>query len=300
MPNTMHFEIDSDRVMTVWLNLPHKSVNTLSVETWSDLDQLLESVDSLRPAGIVWASAKQRSFLAGADLFEMQAMDDASLDAYLSKGQRIVDRLAALPMPTVAAINGDALGGGLELALACRWRVAIDEPHIRIGLPESTLGLVPSWGGTIRLPRLVGLEVSLELMISGRPLSPAESLDKGMVDRIVPREQLLPASRQQILEPPPSSSSTAIAHNADAADYARIIAQWRARLGSDPAEEISASRCLVDIVELSYRKGHAAALEAERRGLIELRHSAASRHLMDLFFQRLAAKKTAANQASQK
>ncbi|NBU31299.1 MAG: hypothetical protein EBS41_07385, partial [Actinobacteria bacterium] len=116
--------------MTVWFDARGRSVNTLSVEMWSDLDRAMGEVESVKPVGVIFASAKPTSFIAGADLFEMQAMDDSQLDLFLAKGQRILDRIAALAIPTVAAINGDALGGGLELALACQWRIAIDEPPI--------------------------------------------------------------------------------------------------------------------------------------------------------------------------
>src|SRR5262245_59180351 len=143
MQSAIRGEIDANRGLTIWLDLPDKSVNTMSIKMWADLDEAVARIEAERPTGVVFASAKPRSFVAGADLFEMRGMDDAHLGRYLEKGQKIYDRIAALPMPTVSAINGDCLGGGFELALACKARVAIDEPHIQIGLPETKLGLVP-------------------------------------------------------------------------------------------------------------------------------------------------------------
>src|SRR3954469_13369978 len=124
------------RVAVIWLDSPGKPVNTLSRRMWADLEAAIDEVDRAKPAGVIIASAKPRSFIAGADLFEMRDMSREELDAYLVNGQRILNRLENLPMPTVAAINGDALGGGLEVALACRARVAVDDPKIQIGLPE--------------------------------------------------------------------------------------------------------------------------------------------------------------------
>src|SRR5437773_3028584 len=185
MQRAVRTEIDADQVRTVWLDLPDKSVNTMSRQMWEDLDEAVTEIESRKPTGVIFASAKPRSFMAGADLFEMRGMDDAQLQQYLEKGQKIYDRIAALPMPTVAAINGDALGGGFELALACKSRVAIDEPQIQIGLPETKLGLVPGWGGTIRLPRIIGISEALKLMLTGKSLSPRYALQIKMVDELV-------------------------------------------------------------------------------------------------------------------
>ena len=122
--------------------------------------QLHES-SRLRAKGVIFTSAKPRNFIAGADLFEIKKMTPAQAGQYLADGQTLYSRIENLPCPTVAAINGDCLGGGLELALACRSRVTADESWINIGLPEVKLGIVPGWGGTVRLPRLIGLTDAL-------------------------------------------------------------------------------------------------------------------------------------------
>ena len=197
MSPSVRLEISPDRVATIWFDLPDKTVNTLSAEAWSALARTLDEVERAAPVGVVFASAKPRSFIAGAELSEIQAMTDPQLDAHLAQGQHILDRIAAIGVPTVAAINGDALGGGFELALACRSRLAIDEPAIRIGLPETTLGLVPAWGGATRLPRLIGLSEALKLLVTGKTVSPAEALALGMVDEAVPRDGLMEAAQHR-------------------------------------------------------------------------------------------------------
>src|SRR5829696_1484632 len=124
MEPTVRFTIDADRVATILFDVPGKSVNTLAKQVWADLDRAIDQVERERPRAVIVASGKPRSFIAGADLFEMRAMSNDELNRYLEEGQRILHRLEKLPMTTVAAINGDALGGGLEVTLACAFRVA--------------------------------------------------------------------------------------------------------------------------------------------------------------------------------
>jgi len=300
MQNAVRYEIGPDRVMTVWLDLPDKSVNTMSVRMWTDLDAAVARIESEKPAAVIFASAKPKSFIAGADLFEMRAMNDAQLDEYLAKGQKIYDRIEALPMPTVAAINGDALGGGFELALACKSRIAIDEQRIQIGLPETKLGLVPGWGGTIRLPRLIGVSEALKLMCTGKSVSPPEALKFGMVDEIIPRNQLLEAAKKRATSQQKPTGSAVGSRDADRSIRAQILDKARSDTRARSGENLPAPLRLIDIVELSYEGGIEAASNAERRGLIDLRNSEAGMNLMRLFFLRTGAKKAAAEQAKGK
>src|SRR5262245_31652419 len=127
MTGNVRIEKDADNIVTLWLDAAGKSVNTLNRAMWADLDAAVSQLEKEKPAGAIIASAKNRTFIAGADLFEMRDMDRPALEKYLLDGQLILNRLSKLPFPTVAAINGDALGGGLEVALACKSRVAADE-----------------------------------------------------------------------------------------------------------------------------------------------------------------------------
>ena len=133
---TMRTTIDADGIMTVWLDQPGKPVNTVTPQVLADLNEVVTLIERDKPRGVIFASAKAKGFVAGADLFEIRKMDKPTVEKFLADGQNVYDRIARLPMPTVAAINGDCLGGGMELALACKRRVAADDGSINVGLPE--------------------------------------------------------------------------------------------------------------------------------------------------------------------
>src|SRR5688500_7404350 len=148
MASTLRTTTDADNILTIWMDVPGKPVNTVPPALLADLVDVVAAIERDPCAGVIFASAKPRSFSAGADLFEISRMTPEQIGEYLQLGQALFDRISRLPMPTVAAINGDCLGGGFELALACRYRVATDEGSISIGLPEVKIGLIPGWGGT--------------------------------------------------------------------------------------------------------------------------------------------------------
>ncbi len=149
--------------------------------------------------GVIVTSAKKSIFIAGADLQTLlRQAQTGEMRAFIAEGQRIFNRLAALKIPTVAAIHGACAGGGYEITLACKHRVASDAPATRIGLPETTLGLVPAWGGATRLPRLIGPEKAAEVILKGKLYAAAEALKLGLVDEVVPQEKMLEAARRQL------------------------------------------------------------------------------------------------------
>src|SRR5256884_3953480 len=149
---------------------PESGANIFDTTTLSDLDQQLDFIeqnDSLE--GMVIASGKKSIFIAGADLKTLlHQAQTGEVRAFIAEGQRIFNRLAALKIPTCAAIHGACAGGGYEITLACDWRVASDDPLTRIGLPETTLGLVPAWAGCTRLPRLIGAGNAAEGGLKGK------------------------------------------------------------------------------------------------------------------------------------
>src|SRR5213595_328597 len=179
---------------------PESGANIFDAATLSDLDQQLDFIeekDSLE--GVVILSAKKSIFIAGADLKTLlHQAQTGEMGGFIAEGQRIFNRLAALKIPTCAAIHGACAGGGYEVALACDWRVASDDPATRIGLPETTLGLIPAWGGSTRLPRLIGEEKDVEVIVKGKLYSAQEALKLGLIDEIAPPDQLLDRAREKL------------------------------------------------------------------------------------------------------
>ena len=171
---------------------PARKLNVLDVDAVASLEAALTDLEAAPPAGVVVLSGKPGSFIAGADIEAIGSITDPEqVRTLVRRGQTAYSRLAALACPTVAAIDGVCLGGGTELALACDSRVAAEEPRTQIGLPETMLGIFPAWGGTSRLPRLVGLPAALDLILSGRSLDARRAEKMGLVARAVPAAWLL-------------------------------------------------------------------------------------------------------------
>ena len=181
---------------------PESGANVFDAATMADLDQQLDAIeedDSLE--GVVILSAKKSIFIAGADLKTLLSQaQTGEMRSFIAEGQRVFNRLAALKIPTCAAIHGACAGGGYEVTLACDWRVASDDPSTRIGLPETSLGLIPAWGGCTRLPRLIGTEKAAEVILKGKLYSVRDAKGLGLIDEVVSRNQLLDAAKAKIRE----------------------------------------------------------------------------------------------------
>ena len=193
-------EIDDDHICLLTFDRPDSGANIFDAATLNELNEhvdLIEDDASLR--GLIIASAKKSIFIAGADLKTLlkQAQSGEMRD-FIAHGQRILNRIVALKIPTVAAIHGACAGGGYEITLACDYRIATDDPATRIGLPETTLGLLPAWGGCARLPRLIGPERAAEVILKGKLYSAQEALKLGLVDDVASRDQLLQAARKKL------------------------------------------------------------------------------------------------------
>jgi 3-hydroxyacyl-CoA dehydrogenase/enoyl-CoA hydratase/3-hydroxybutyryl-CoA epimerase len=194
---------------------PESGANIFDAATLADLSEHLDAIESdTSLKGVIVTSAKKSIFVAGADLKTLlRQAESGQLRDFIAEGQRVFNRLASLKIPTCAAIHGAAAGGGYEIALACDWRVASNDGATRIGLPETTLGLVPAWGGCTRLPRLIARERAAEVILKGKLYAAKEAFELGLVDEVVSREQLLDTAKQKLhdgkrkLQPTASASS---------------------------------------------------------------------------------------------
>jgi 3-hydroxyacyl-CoA dehydrogenase / enoyl-CoA hydratase / 3-hydroxybutyryl-CoA epimerase len=200
--------VDEDNVCWLTLDKAGAAANTLSAAVLEELAGELDALRALNVRGVVFESGKRSGFILGADVKEFGALTDvAHATAMAARGQALMGRIAALDVPTVAAIDGFALGGGLELALACNYRIAVDTYERTLGLPEVQLGIHPGFGGSIRAVQILGAPLALDLMLTGRSLSPHDAVKHGLVDRVVAREALRAVAKELIARRPARRSA---------------------------------------------------------------------------------------------
>jgi 3-hydroxyacyl-CoA dehydrogenase / enoyl-CoA hydratase / 3-hydroxybutyryl-CoA epimerase len=278
-------EIDTDGVAWLALDKAGASTNSLSRDVMEELDAMLTELAQRRPKAMIVTSAK-RGFIAGADIKEFVGIrtPDQAYDL-IRQGQQVLDKLAALPCPTIAAINGFALGGGLEVALACRYRVLVDDPSVTLGFPEVQLGVHPGFGGTVRAVYLAGPVAALDLMLTGRTIRPKQALAMGLVDRLAPVEQLDKMAKQIALSPP-SPRSPKFLH--------RLLNSWLVRpiLAGQMRSQVAqrarpdhypAPYAMITLWQRYGGKGQRA-YEAEARSMAQLLCTPTSRNLVRVFF----------------
>jgi 3-hydroxyacyl-CoA dehydrogenase / enoyl-CoA hydratase / 3-hydroxybutyryl-CoA epimerase len=196
---------DADDIAWLTLDKPESSTNILSRKVMQELGIVLDKLENDTPKAVVIKSSKSSGFIAGADIKEFTSLKNAT-EAYglVRSGQLVFDRLEALRCPVIAAIHGFALGGGMELILACHYRIAVSDERLSLGLPEVQLGIHPGFGGTVRAVRLIGVRPAMELMLLGRPVRAEKALQLGLVDRLVASSSELEAAARKIaLDPPP-------------------------------------------------------------------------------------------------
>src|SRR6188768_1683330 len=253
-------ETSDDHICVLTFDRPDSGANIFDAATLEALNEHLDAVEkdaSLR--GLIIASAKRSIFVAGADLKTLlQGAKTGEMREFIERGQQVFNRLANLRIPTVAAIHGASAGGGYEVALACDYRVASDPPATRIGLPETTLGLIPAWGGCTRLPRLIGGEKAAEVIVKGKLYSAQEAKQLGLVDEIVSREKLLEAARKKLRDskrPSPSPLPQGEAEGAAAGEGKTSAPRASANLASARAREVI-TKGLSGTVEHALRMEH--------------------------------------------
>ena len=280
-------QMREDGVLVLSFDRAGTPVNTFAQDVLIELDGLLERLAVEPPKGLVIRSAKASGFIAGADIKEFQAFDEKGVvgDA-IRRGQQVFQRLAELPIPTVAAIHGFCMGGGTEIALACRYRVASNDPSTRIGLPEVKLGIYPGWGGSVRLPRLVGAPAAFDMMLTGRTLSASAARAIGLVDKVTEAALLVDAAAALALkgaQRPFKQRFLGWATNTLPARklFAPILSKQVARKAR--REHYPAPYSLIDTWA---RTGGSiqAGLAAERRSVVKLASTPTARNLIRVFF----------------
>ncbi|MGH9361344.1 MAG: enoyl-CoA hydratase-related protein, partial [Thermoanaerobaculia bacterium] len=193
MSPNFQLHIGANRLATLTFDSPERKVNVFGRAAFAELERLLAELPGRADIGcLVLLSGKEGSFIAGADLDDIaRVTDPIEAEAGARAGQRLFAAWEALPFPTVAAIRGICLGGGTEISLASTWRVASDRPDTRIGLPEVRLGILPAWGGSVRLPRRIGVTAALDMILTGKTVSARSALKSGLVDALFPEARFL-------------------------------------------------------------------------------------------------------------
>jgi len=276
-----------DGIVVLALNRAGTSVNALSRAVLDELAEIVERLSFEPPKGVVIRSSKAAGFVVGADLKEFAGYEKSGgvLDA-IENGQRVFQQLARLRCPTVAAIHGHCMGGGTEMALACRYRVASRDPSTRIGLPEVKLGIFPGWGGTARLPRLIGAPAALELMLTGRAASAENAKAIGLVDTLASPELLVEAAKDLIRHPrkrPLMQRITAWATNTWVARQALAPMLLKQTVAKARKEHYPAPFALIEV----WRRGGSSItqrLKLEARGVAKLAQTPTARNLIRVFF----------------
>jgi 3-hydroxyacyl-CoA dehydrogenase/enoyl-CoA hydratase/3-hydroxybutyryl-CoA epimerase len=281
--------------LIVTIDVPGKSVNAIDRKVLEELDAAVAHIEQSRPSAVIFRSGKAKNFIAGADLFDIARLNGDEVRQFVEHAQSVFQRIAKLSMPTVAAINGDCLGGGLELALACKARVAVDDASISIGLPEVKIGLIPGWGGCTRLPRLVGLSRALPLILAGKTLPPRKAQKAGIVDEVVRREALLSAARRVAHDLPRRPKLHWIDRLAQRVPFVahRILHRATEMTRRQTHGHYPAPEKVIGVISAGWGRDVASGLLAEAAAITELANSPTTRSLMRVFFLRQAARKRA-------
>src|SRR5262249_10398909 len=288
----------------LWIDVPRLSVNVFTKQLLTDLDAALEIVAKESAIHVLVArSAKSSGFLAGADLRSFTEIKSASEATALSAlGQTLFDKVANLRVPVIAVIGGPCLGGGLEFALACDYRLVIDLPGTQLGLPEIELGLLPGWGGTQRLPRVVGLERAVNVTLLARRLNARDALRWGIADAVAAGEREVPRELDDLLlraESEGKRPKASLPRRSwrqmflESNGFGRkllfraIQRQLRRRVPAD----MPAPREALEAMRIGVSESMDAGLAYEREGIGRLAMTPACHNLVSLFFRREEARK---------
>lgn len=306
--NAFELSVDQQNVATLTFDLPGEKVNKFSMAVLAQLESLLDSLAVRKDIEVLLIrSGKPDIFIAGADLhaFEPAFKDPSILDQIIHTGHRVFNKLAKLPFPTVAVIHGACLGGGLEMALACSHRIASDSPKTQIGLPEVTLGIIPGWGGTQRLPRLVGLAEGLPMVVSGKAIAGYKAYKIHLIDRLIAWEWREPAIAQFVAELKSTQGRKKILSARAVRPFKNKALECNSlgrRLIFNTAEkeifkntkgQYFAPKLALDVIEKTYHLPLTEGLKEEIATFVNNSHTGLSQapNLIDLFFSQEALKK---------
>ncbi len=283
-----------ENIATLTFDLPGEKVNKLSSKVLHSLGDAIEKIESA--AGVracILQSAKPDLFIAGADIEEIfTAADAETVRKDVMLVHELFLRLEKLPFPVVAMIHGACLGGGLELALACHYRIATDHPKTKIGLPEVMLGIIPGFGGTQRLPRLIGLQRSLPLILTGKALDAKRALRQGLVDAVIPASRIethvqefirkLPSDRKKILAR--RRPQGLLPRLLETVGRSLIYSQAKKSVLRQTKGHYPAPLEAIESVRQGFGKSLRAGLEGEAQILSRLATSKISKHLIQIYF----------------
>jgi len=284
---SIHSEILEDGTRLLTFDRPDSAANIFDAATLMELNGKLDAIEN-GTGGVIFISAKPAIFIAGADLRALETLNGDELRHFIELGQDTFNRIAKLRAPTVAAIHGACVGGGYELCLACQWRIATADRATKIGLPETQLGILPAWGGSTRLPRLIGVPGALEIILGGKTLAAKPALKRGLIDDIAPRELLLAAALKWINAPRPRRPRSQAIDRITAAVATPIA---RRRMEEKSRGHYPALPKALEAVTLGAVESTEDSLRRERLSVLELAATPECRNLIGVFQLQERAKK---------
>ncbi len=292
MPSIFHLEVGAGRLATLTFDSPEKKVNVFTRAAFQELEGIIEEAASRKDIGcLVLLSGKPGNFIAGADVEEIaRVTDPVEAEAGSRMGHRLFSAWEALPFPTVAAIRGVCLGGGLEVSLASTYRVASDRADTKMGLPEVRLGIVPGWGGSTRLPCLIGIAEALDLILTGKTVAGRKALKLGLIDALIPDAGFLDGVRDFALarvdrkkrqEERPDLKEVLLEKNPVGRKI--LFDQARKKTLETTRGHYPAPLRAIEVVRVGIEDGVKAGFDAEARALAELATAKISKNLVHVF-----------------
>ncbi len=279
-----------DRTAILTFDREGSSANIFDQATLLELKKHLQFLQSQSHLdGLIITSAKPRIFIAGADLKSLSEANPEEMETLISLGQNVFQMIANLPFITIAAIHGACVGGGYELALACDWRVATNASSTRIGLPETKLGILPAWGGSTLLPRLIGLPKALPLILSGKVMKAPLARKKGLIDHLVPETTLLSEAKKLLTKKPHRKRPSSFWHSLP---MRKIIARKaRQSILEKTRGHYPGPLLAIEVVTKGISESVAQSLQREKDAIIHLTQLPETKELVRLFFLSEASKK---------